>query len=444
MDKFNSFYFVGMGGVSMSALAGYLRSLKKRVGGSDINAASLSKLKSLGIFVTNGNGRDILGYDAVVYTDAVSRDNAELRLARAAGKPIIPRGKLLAEVCKKFKRVIAVSGCHGKTTCTSMLASVFSSAGRAFAAHIGGNSVQFGNFCNFGNDFFITEACEYKKNFLSLHPDTAVILSTDADHLECYGGAEELKKCYSKFAARAQKAVVPFGDDVFRDIEGTVTFGYAKGADWQACELREFRGVYSFTLYFCGAPAFDVKLKQPGAHNVLNALAAAAAAATEGIEFAHIKRGLEEFEGVERRMQLLGSYRGARYVADYAHHPAEIAAALKTAERITEGRLFVVFQPHTYSRTKNLYAQFVSVLSGVRRLLIYRTFAAREYFDGEGCALTLSQSVKRSRYGDCPGDILNFVSSAGEGDTVLFLGAGDIYFIAKTLLCALEKSNAER
>ena len=438
--RFKSFYFIGICGVSMSALAEYALSLKKKVGGSDRDLSGAGKLRSLGAEINSGGTRALENYDVVVYTDAVKRDDAELKLACRLNKQIIPRGRFLKEVSSDFGRVIAVCGCHGKTTCTSMLASIFRAADKRFGAHIGGNAAGFGNFYCCGNDYFITEACEYKKNFLYLSPDMAVILNTDPDHLECYDGEEDLKNCYRKFAARADTAVVPYGDPTFykhpkvaKSQNNMITFG-GRGGDFCASDIKNAEGCYSFDLMAYEKNYGNVLLRVPGAHNVNNALAAAAAARAEGIAFEDIKRGLEDFEGVERRMQLLGRLNGARLVADYAHHPQEIAAALKTADAITRGKLYVVFQPHTYSRTKNLFRQFVSVLSGVRRLLVYRTYAAREYFDDSGSALTLCRAVGGSRYGDRPEDILKFISSAKEGDTVLFLGAGDIYFIASSLI----------
>ena len=429
--EFDSFYFVGICGVSMSALAQFAVAARKKVGGSDRDLSSAGRLRALGIKVNGGGTRALADYDVVVCTDAVGRCDPELKLARALGKPVISRGKLLADVCGNFSRTVAVSGCHGKTTCTAMLASAFFAAGARFGAHIGGMAAGFGNFYLSGNDLFITEACEYKKNFMLLSPDTAVVLNTDTDHLECYSDEEELRACYAKFAMRAGTAVVPAGSGL-ASLGNAVTFG--GGGDFRAEEVVQERGNYSFTLVAYGKRECTVKLAVPGEHNVNNALAAAAAARAEGLGFGDICRGLCSFRGVERRMQLIGRLHGARCVADYAHHPAEIASAIKTATSFTEGRLFVIFQPHTYSRTKNLFPQFVGVLSGVQKLLIYRTFAAREYFDCEGSALTLSRAVRSSRYGDSPEDILKFVFGAKPGDTILFLGAGDIYFIARSLL----------
>ncbi len=430
LSDLDGIYFIGICGVSMSALAQYALMLKKRVGGSDSERGGrYSLLKSLGAHIDE-EGDDISRYDCVVYSDAVHSDNEKLRLARTLGKKVMPRGKFLRGMCGDFGRVIAVAGCHGKTTCTSMITSVFAAAGKKFAAHIGGNAAGFGNFYMCGNDCLITEACEYRKNFLLLRPDVAVVLSTEPDHLECYSGADELLDCYKKFEASANITVCRARE---KYIDGAVTFG-AEGADFYARDIECGDGTYSFTAVAYGKALGNVKLSVVGRHNVDNAIAAIAVCACEGIAFEDIKRGLEGFGGVERRMETIGMRGGARWIADYAHHPSEIKCALKAAQKLTKRELYVVFQPHTYSRTLNLFSDFVNVLSDVRKLMIYRTFAAREYYDDAGSALTLSQSVKKCRYGETPSDINAFADRAVEGDVVLFLGAGDIYDIAKRLL----------
>lgn len=415
----------------MSALAKYLHMLGKRVSGSDIVAGEfVRQLQALGIAIDIGSEKQsVAPYDVVVYTDAIRDDDVQLCEARKLNKEIISRGQLLYEVSRFFDNVIAVSGCHGKTTCTSMLAHIFRSAGESFCAHIGGNDILFSNFCYFGSKYFICEACEYKKNFLLLRPDIAVILNSDPDHLECYGSAENLRAAYVQFASGADIAVTHSGDI---SVNG-ITFGTDKNADYRAKNIADCGGMYAFNLYEGGDLLGFIRLKVYGRHNVLNAVAAAAAAGSAGISFRYIKRGLESFYGVERRFERIGSFNGADCIADYAHHPDEIYATVRTAKKIAKGKIYVVFQPHTYSRTKNLFREFISVLSAIPNLLIYRTFAAREYFDDAGSALRLAQNIKKSRYGDDVRDILSFVSKAKEGDIVLFLGAGDIYDIAKSL-----------
>lgn len=416
----------------MSALAKILHFSDKKVAGCDrCKGEYTQSLKNAGIEVTIGDVCSFDGYDAVVYTDALADSNSSIIAARRQKKALISRGRLLSELSKNYKNTIAVAGCHGKTTCTAMITHVFSYAGAHFTSHIGGDDLTFTNGYACGNDYFITEACEYKKNFLYLKPDTAVILNSDADHLDCYGNAENLKKAYLQFAGSATKIIKLYGD--LPEVDG-VTFGFDDRAGYYAKNIRSEHGKFTFRAFKGETELGKVKLSVYGKHNVLNALAAIAAADGSGIDFEKISTGLEQFKGVKRRFEEIGTFNGAACIADYAHHPNEIKAALKTARMLTVGDLYVVFQPHTYSRTKDLFGEFVLTLSSAKKLMIYKTFAAREYYDDAGSALTLSGAVKRSAYGDCETDIELFLAGAKRGDTVLFLGAGDIYEIAKTII----------
>lgn len=433
IDKYNSFYFIGIGGVSMSGLAKYLVRIGKKVGGSDIARNEYTEeLQMLGVKVDfSEDCGGLVNYDLIICTDAIRDTDKRLIAAQSLNKEIISRGHFLYEISRGFKKVIAVSGCHGKTTCTSMLAHIFFAANKNFTSHIGGNDLKFKNFYYGGNDYFITEACEFKKNFLLLKPNISVILNSDADHIECYGSEAELKRSYMRFADGADVAICLFRD---LPVEHGISFGFDKSADYCAKNIKSVNGTCSFTAYEGGTELGSVKLKVYGKHNVLNAVAAIAAARTAGIKFEEIKNGLQSFEGVERRFEKIGTVNGAVCIADYAHHPSEIRATLRAVQKITDGKVYAVFQPHTYSRTKFLFQQFVKVLSPLNNLLIYKTYAAREYFDDAGSALTLSQSLKKSRYGDDAEDIYDFITRAKEGDVVLFLGAGDIYYLAKSVL----------
>ena len=423
----------------MSGLAKYLHDLGKNMGGSDVFANEYTDdLVKCGIKIDFGNEADrIEDYDVVVYTDAIKDEDFRLRKARSLSKPVISRGRFLYEVSRNFKKVIAVSGCHGKTTCCAMLTHIFAATEKKFASHIGGKDAVFSNFYCCGHDFFITEACEYKKNFLHLKPDVAVILNSEADHIECYGSEEALKSAYRYFAESTYQTIL-----LYKDLPGIsgLSFGFDKSADYFATKIKIDNEMCTFTVHERGAELGEITLNVYGKHNILNALAATAVARYFDIPFGQIRDGLNGFMGVERRFENLAVINGVLYFADYAHHPNELRASLKTARKLTKGKLFLVFQPHTYSRTKLLFDEFVKVLSPLNDLLIYKTFAAREYFDDAGSALTLSQNVKRARYGDCPDDIRDFISKAGKGDTVLFLGAGDIYFIAKQICSELKSS----
>lgn len=435
IDIFDSFYFIGIGGVSMSGLAKYLIYKGKKVCGSDlVSSIYTDELIHNGVSVRIGEVTEsIEDFDVIVYTDAIPQNNVQLKEAEKLDKIILSRGQLLYEISRGFGTVIAISGCHGKTTCTSMLAHIFLAAGKKFFAHVGGRDLLFANSFFCGTDYLITEACEYKKNFLLLRPNVAILLNSGADHLECYGSIENLRAAYRQFVNNADLSITLGGDETVGDI----TFGYGKNADFCAKNISSSDGRYSFTLYDKSKRLGRVSLSVDGKHNVLNALAAACAALSVGISFRYVQEGLADFCGVERRFERIGLINGARCIADYAHHPDEIIASIKTAKYSTEGKLYVVFQPHTYSRTKLLFKEFVKVLSSVDNLLIYRTFAAREYFDDAGSALTLSQSLKKSVYGDDPKDIVKFLSSAKSGDCVLILGAGDIYDISKGIVAEL-------
>lgn len=416
----------------MSGLAEYVHMCGKKVAGCD-NEESIytKKLSDLGIEIFIGTEtQKINEYEVIVYTDAIMKNNPVLCEAERQGKVIYPRGKFLNETGKDFKNVIAVAGCHGKTTCCSMLAHIFAASGKSFGAHIGGRDIDFGNFYYCGNDYFITEACEFKKNFLLLEHDIAVILNSDADHLECYNGDSNiLHSAYIDFSESA-KVTVSLNEDTF----GGITFGFDKDSRISACDIKCQNGLYSFSLCNKNENLGEISLNVYGRHNILNALAASAVSLLCGIKFEEIKLGLENFKGVERRFERIGKINSVNCIADYAHHPAEILSSIKTAESITQGEVYVVFQPHTYSRTKNLFNEFVDVFSHVKKLMLYKTFAAREYFDDEGSAFTLAGSIPHSFYGENYADIINFVSTACENDCILFLGAGDIYMIAKELI----------
>lgn len=432
-DGTHKYYFVGIGGVSMSALAKIVLSMGNGVCGSDrVESEYTRDLTARGIQVDfTGDDCRLDDCDVVIYTDAVKPDDQHLRRAVADNKLIIPRGAFLAELCKKYKHTIAVAGCHGKTTCVSMLSHIFASADREFTAHIGGNDLAFGNCRITGYDFMLTEACEYNKNFLRLRPDISVILNTDADHLECYSGRDGLIEAYRQFSDSSKKCATLFGDGAVR---GDITFGVDEEAYYRAKNISASGGKYSFELCEGGRLLCNVSLNVYGRHNILNALAAAAAARLAGIRPEAVEQGLARFSGVARRFEKIGTINGCEVIADYAHHPREMAAALRTAAEVTSGEIYVIFQPHTYSRTKNLFGDFVSVLSGVNKLLIYKTFAAREYFDAEGSALTLSSAIKNSRYAECERDIMYFLRDVRREDKVFVLGAGDICSIVKNML----------
>lgn len=433
----HSVYFIGIGGISMSGLAHYLHMLGFFVAGSDVSAnEETAKLAAEGIRVYRGHkAGNLREADAVVVGSAIPENNPELCKAHRLGIPVYGRADLLAAVLSSFDKSVGIAGSHGKTTATAMCAHVMQACSGRCTAHIGGEDIGYGNFFVGGDKYFVTEACEYKGNFLKLKPDVAVILNTDKDHMECYGSEEKLLEAYAEFAYSANTAIVCGEDRIARELPGALKFGLMRDCDIFADDIRTSGGKYSFTLC-AGDESFErIRLNVYGLHNIYNALAAASVAFRYGYPPVLIAEGLREFRGIRRRFEFLGKMRGAEFIADYAHHPREIAAALRTAGEVFKGRLFVIFQPHTYSRTKLLFSEFVSVLKDVENLVIYKTYPAREYFDAEGSALTLSEHLPNSLYIDSVRELEIYLRcSLASGDCVLFLGAGDIYFAAKQLL----------
>lgn len=438
LKKGLQFYFIGICGVSMSGLARYLLRSGCRVCGSDLNGGEFAeRLREAGAEVNvgeEGNFSAIDSCDVVVYTDAIPLENKELCYAKSRGKEVLSRAELLRLVCRQFGSVLAVAGSHGKTTCTAMCAHVFQAAKVPFCAHIGGEDCRLGNFYYTGDEYFVTEACEYKKNLLKVPADTAILLNADKDHLECYDGEEDLKKTFTSFCRTAKTAVVCMDDACCAEIVGAVTFSiYERKSDYRATYLRSEGEKYAFTVREYGIPVCRIRLKVAGRCNVYNALAAFAAMRAFGFSVEEIKRGLENFVGVKRRFEAVGRYRGAVAVCDYAHHPNEIISTVRTAKKIARQRLFVVFQPHTYSRTKNLFREFTETLKEIDRLVIYKTFPAREKYDASGDGKVLAEKVG-CLYADSLSALRAWLDrTVTDGDFILFLGAGDIYHLAKYL-----------
>ncbi len=437
--KGTKFYFIGIGGISMSALARFLFQRGYTVAGSDLSAnEQVCKLREMGIDIAVGECVDegrIFAFDTIVYTDAIPLENKELRAAFSLSKTVYSRMSLLREICKGFSQVVAIGGSHGKTTCTAMCGHVLKSANAAFCMHVGGEDRELGNFYYSGSDYFLTEACEYKKNLLMCPSDFAVLLNVDKDHLECYRDEAELQEAFLTFCERAKTAVVCMDDAVACKAKNAITFSlYESGADYRAAYLRQDKEKYSFTVFEYGLKVCRIHLKTVGRCNVYNALAAFALMRSLGLSVEEIKSGLESFVSVKRRFEEVGKYRGADVICDYAHHPKEILSTVQTATRITKNRLYVVFQPHTYSRTKMLMREFVESLKQVDSLLIYRTFPARERYDAKGDGLALAQAIGSCLYADNLSALRAWLDrTVSEGDTVLFLGAGDVYYLAKFL-----------
>lgn len=436
-------HFVGIGGISMSGLALYLIKNGYDVSGSDISqSAETDMLARAGAKIYIGHNKEnIAGAEAVIYNSAISEENEELKFARENKKFILTRAELLGLIGKNFKKVLAVCGSHGKTTATCMLTYAFVYNRMSPTSHIGGSDMIFKNFLFGGEEYFITEACEYKGNFLKLSPSCVVLLNIDYDHSDYFKNIEHVQKIYKEFVEKASDTLIINADDYYASqlrIKNKITFAINNPADYVAKEIKEKNGVFSFNVYERGKKQGRIKLGILGKHNIYNALAAFAAARYYGLESKKIIEGLSAYRGIARRSEKLGFLNGAVCYADYAHHPKEIAASIESFKILKRKKIYVVFQPHTYSRTKMLINEFVSCFNMPVEVIIYKTYAAREKYDEEGSAFYLYKKLselKKCYYHDDMLSLKKFLcENAGRNDLILFLGAGDIYFLAKNII----------
>ncbi len=446
-------HFVGIGGAGMSAIAEILHNLGYRVSGSDQSESAVTqRLASLGVTVFIGHeAAHIAGAQAVVTSTAVRADNAEVLAARAQRIPVVARAVLLAELMR-LKQGVAIAGTHGKTTTTSLVASVLAEAGLDPTFVIGGQLLSAGANSRLGaGEVIVVEADESDASFLHLSPVISVVTNIDADHMETYGhDLARLHAAFVEFLHRLPfygRAVVCADDAGVRAIlpalqRPVTTYGMGEGADLQAVDVRAMPGgQMRFTAREAGLPDLPITLNLAGAHNVRNALAAIAVARELEVADAPIARALERFQGVGRRFQRHGELRAAdggtyTLIDDYGHHPVEMAAVLAAARGAFPGRrLLLAFQPHRYTRTRDCYAAFVAVLAGFDAVLLSEVYAAGEAPIAGADGRTLAAAVKGAEFVDgiaaMPGAIRR---AARGGDVVITMGAGSIGGVPRTLL----------
>ena len=434
-EKINSVYFIGIGGVFMSALAKYSLCSGKKVYGSDReNNGFTAELINLGAKIKVGHRpENLVLTDVVVYTSAIPKNNPEYVAAVEKGIPLLKRSEFLSLILSEYKEVIAVSGCHGKTTVTSMIAHVFKEAGLNPTAFIGGEDKSFGNFLIGGKNVAITEACEYEKNFLDIFPTVAVVLNIGDDHQGSFNGTDDMINAYGKFSSKAV-AVINADDIPAASIlkRGDVTFGIDNPADFTAENLRQGERGYSFNLFLRGVKKAKVKLSVKGRFNVYNALAAIVTGVKLGVPLKKAVKAVSEFTSVKRRAEYLGKYRKKKVYADYAHHPDEIKQALS----VFPENCLIVFQPHTYSRTRLLMKKFTEVFLN-REVVIYKTYPAREKYDRAGDGYRLYLEIKKFnknvKYAKNASLLKKSVKESG-AKSVAFIGAGNVYEVCKSFL----------
>jgi len=444
-------HFIGIGGISMSGLAELMLFLKASVSGSDSLSTPLTqKLSQKGakIFYPQKAENIPDETDLVVMTAAIHPDNPELAEAKRRKIPVLTRAEFLGQVMKRYKLPIAVAGTHGKTTTTSMLTQILLGADADPTASIGGILPSInGNFRIGSDDYFVLEACEYTNSFLSFFPKMAVILNIDADHLDFFKDLEDIRSSFKKFASLLpQDGTLIINRDIPRLDEITeglkcriVTFGSGRDADFYPEDISyDDKGLPQFTLIHKNNKT-DIRLSVPGEHNVFNACAAAAAASLVGMDEATIKQGLYDFSGTGRRFEHKGTLNGVMIVDDYAHHPTEIKATLATAKKVPHRKLYVVFQPHTYSRTKALLSEFAEALSMADEVILTDIYAARE---SDNLGISSADLKKKLDFLNTPcicissfEDIKKYIrEKCFNGDLLITMGAGNVVKIGDELL----------
>ncbi len=446
-ENIKNIHFIGIGGISMSSLAAIAKKRGYIVSGSDRTPSSLTeRLENMGISIHYPQAAEnIENPDLVVYTAAIAEDNPELAVARDRGIRCITRSAYLGELMKEYPVRIGVSGTHGKSSTTGLLSQIFMAADMDPTVTCGAEIPEFDSAYRLGGgEHFIYEACEYKDSFLDFYPSVAVILNIEMDHVDYYHSMEQMRESYKKSAKDAGAVVVNWDDPEVRAVaeklEGVwvIRAGVENPlADYNAVNVTLCRGFASFDLMKENEKLCTVRLRIPGLHHVHNAVCAAAAAHICGIDPEQISRGISDFKGIRRRFEYKGNYNGVEIYDDYAHHPTEVEATLKTAREMTgeTGRLFCVFQPHTYSRTAGLFDDFVKALSGTDRLILAPIYAAREKniygISSKDLAKHIPGAVTVESFEEAAALLADALK---EGDLLLTMGAGNAFKVGDLLL----------
>ena len=440
LKKCKSIFFIGAGGINMSSLAIITKQRGYRVGGSDRTRTSLTcRLEECGIEMHyEHDAANLDGYDAVVYTVAISEDNPEYMRATRDGLLCISRADYLGYVMTGYKRRIGVCGMHGKSSCTSMCAQIFMDADADPTVLSGAELESMGGaFRIGGKENFIFEACEYMDSFLDFNPTVAVILNIEMDHVDYFHSMEQIRKSFSAFAALTGKdgyAVANTDDGdvrlVMNGYEGNVvTFGVESEADFTAHNIKYIKGRPDFDIYHNGKPYSHVSLSVTGEHNVYNALAATAAAYVCGIDGEKSAKGLASYRGAKRRMEYKGTLCGADVYDDYGHHPTEVKTTLDGVSRMGYDRVWCVFQSHTYSRTSELFDEFIHSFDSADRVIFADIYAARETDTRGMSGAVLADALgSKAAYVGGNSEIAALLHrELREGDVLIVMGAGDIY-----------------
>jgi UDP-N-acetylmuramate--alanine ligase len=451
--KTEHLHFVGIGGIGMSGLATIMQNLAFRVSGSDLQSSEITRrLKRLSIKVNYGHKREnVAGADVVVYSSAIRDDNPEIIEARRRSIPLIHRAELLAELTR-MKTAVCISGTHGKTTTTSIISEVLQCGGLAPTTVIGGIVIGKAQAKLGAGDFLVCEVDESDKSFLKVFPSYAVITNIEAEHLDYYKDLEEIKEHFGYFANH-----VPFwgcillGADSITSLDikqqihrRLILYGLDRAADLRAEALERFAFGTSFRVRLQEKFVGSFRINLPGKHNVANALAAIGMGMELGISGRKIREALEHFRGVHRRIEYIGSARGARIFDDYGHHPTEIAVTLQTLrDYFPEQRIISVFQPHRFTRTYHLFDQFAISFLNANLVIVTEIYAAHEMpipgVSGQALTKRIAKEQDSVHFLSNFSHILRFLKrTVASGDIIVIQGAGDINQIARKLLKELK------
>ncbi|MBU5668984.1 UDP-N-acetylmuramate--L-alanine ligase [Peptoniphilus sp. MSJ-1] len=450
-SDYKNIFFIGIGGISMSALAELMLDRGYNVFGSDrSHTINTDKLEKNGATIYYEHKKEhIKNMDLVVFTDAISFDNEEYMQAVKDKIDIVDRATFLGAVMKNFNSSIAVSGTHGKTSTTSMIAEIIKDLDVNPTIMLGGQLKDIdGNIRIGGEDLFLTEACEYKANILKYFPTTAIILNIDEDHLDYFDNIDHIIKTFKRYVDNLDSEAIAILNADDENVEKlypienckVITFGINNEADVMAKNIDyDENGFASYDLYINGEKINRVSLSIMGNHNVLNSLAAIAASRVNGISIENCIKGLKDYKGVERRLENKGTYEGAQIVDDYAHHPTEIKSSIHALKVSCKGKLITVFQPHTFTRTKLLLDAFSKSFDESDIIIITDIYAAREKDYGDIHSKTLKNAIAEHRdnvyYIAEFDDIIDFIkNNIEEDDIVVTMGAGDVYKIGEILL----------
>lgn len=457
-DKPVHVHFIGIGGISMSAIAELLYQKHFTISGSDEKHSKVTThLEEMGILVSYGQRASNLtdDIDCVVYTAAVKADNPELSAAKSKGLPVLERAELLGQLMKNYRHAIGISGSHGKTTTTSMVSMILLEAKLDPTIAVGGILDWIGGNMRLGkSDYFVAESCEYTNSFLKFYPTHEIILNIEAEHLDFFHDLEEIRHSFRLFAEKvpADGHLIVNGEienykELFAHLScPTITYGISKECsatqeyDYSACAVSfNELGYGSYDCYHHDTLLGRIVLNVVGLHNVSNSLAAIALADSLGISFASIQTALASYTGTERRFEKKGVIGGITIIDDYAHHPSEIRATLTAAKQYPHHDIWCVFQPHTYSRTKIFLHEIAQELSLADHVVLADIYAARETDPGDISSQDICRELQTLQtevhYFPCFDEIENFLlSHCVSGDLVITMGAGDIFMVGDSLL----------